>query len=58
MNMWQVIYVLVLILLLKKAVWKSTEPGFTGVEADPILLGFILIGSAVLWWFGFFKGMF
>lgn len=58
MNAWQVVYILALLGVLKAAVSKSTAEGFTGVEIDPILIGLILLVSAVLWWFGFFKGMF
>lgn len=58
MNVWHVIYTIALLAVLKTAIRKSVTDNFSGVIIDPYLVGFILVVSAVLWWFGFFKGMF
>ncbi|WP_308805745.1 hypothetical protein [Atopobium minutum] len=58
MNIWHVVYIIALLAVLKAAVRKRVTGDFSGVIIDPYLVGFILIVTAVLWWFGFFKGMF
>ncbi|EMZ42652.1 hypothetical protein [Atopobium minutum] len=58
MNIWHVIYIIALFVVLKTAIRKRVTDNFSGIAIDSHLVGFILVVSAVLWWFGFFKGMF
>lgn len=58
MNIWHVIYIIALLAVLKTAIRKRVTDTFSGITIDLYLVGFILVASAVLWWFGFFKGMF
>ena len=58
MNIWHVVYIIALLAVLKAAVRKRVTDNFSGIAIDSHLVGFILVVSAVLWWFGFFKGMF
>lgn len=58
MNIWHVIYTIGLLAVLKAAVRKRVTDNFSGIAIDLYLVSFILVVSAVLWWFGFFKGMF
>lgn len=58
MNIWHVIYTIGLLAVLKAAIRKRVTDTFSGITIDLYLVSFILVVTAVLWWFGFFKGMF